>query len=148
MALFSVAIAIGTIKWFTEAARKKKRLTIIVAGGVDEAESVKAILKTNREENMVASTQIWEEGAADASPANAAKKGPAFSGKDIIFCAGRLSYKKIIATLASLPARHMRFHAAGSGSIVGSDSRVSMARETEGIPHPRSVPLTEGNDPM
>jgi hypothetical protein len=145
LALLSVAIAIGAIKWFTEAAGKKKRPHIIVAGGVDEANSVKAILKTNGEGKMVVGTLLWEEGA-DTPPANAALKGPAFSGKDIIFCAGRLSYKKIIATIASLPGRHMRFHAAGSGSIVGSDSWISTLKETEGITHPRPVPWAEDND--
>ena len=146
LGLLSVVIAIGAIKWFAGKGGKKKGRYIIVAGGVDEADSVKTIVKTNGEEAMVASTLLWEEGATDAPPAIAAIKGQAVSGNDIIFCAGRLSYKKIIAAITLLPGRHMRFHAAGSGSIVGSDSRISTAKQTEGIPHPRPVPWAEGSD--
>lgn len=48
----------------------------------------------------------------------------AFSCREIIFCEGKLSFKEIIETLQQLP-RHVtaKFHAAGSLSIVGSDSK-------------------------
>ena len=44
--------------------------------------------------------------------------------KEIIFCENGLSYKEIINLLQNLPARmRNKFHASGSSSIVGSDSR-------------------------
>ncbi len=44
--------------------------------------------------------------------------------KEIIFCEGKLSFKEIIATLEIIPS-HMRikFHAANSSGIIGSDSK-------------------------
>jgi hypothetical protein len=44
--------------------------------------------------------------------------------KEVIFCEGKLSFKKIIETLKEIPA-HMRikFHASNSTGIIGSDSK-------------------------
>lgn len=44
--------------------------------------------------------------------------------REIIYCQGKLSFAQIIESIQSLPAGvHVKFHAAGSRSIVGSDSR-------------------------
>lgn len=46
--------------------------------------------------------------------------------REVIFCEGQLSFARIIETMPNLPdAVSIRFHAAGSGSIVGSDSKDS-----------------------
>ena len=46
--------------------------------------------------------------------------------KEIIFCEGTLSFQEIIATMPYLPRdTSIKFHAAGSESIVGSDSKDS-----------------------
>jgi hypothetical protein len=50
----------------------------------------------------------------------------AVNAREIIFCAGSLSYKTIIDQLPQLPQPvKFRFHATGSGSIVGSDASTS-----------------------
>ncbi len=47
-----------------------------------------------------------------------------FSFNEIIFCAGTLSFKNIIETLQQIPRNiTAKFHAVGSHSIVGSDSK-------------------------
>ena len=53
---------------------------------------------------------------------NVATLAPALAAKELIFCVGQLSYKKIIELIAStiMPLR-LRFHAANSCSSVGSD---------------------------
>jgi GT2 family glycosyltransferase len=50
------------------------------------------------------------------------KKATALNAQEIIYCAGDLSYKKIIEGIVQSPrSLKKRFHAAGSDSIVGSD---------------------------
>jgi hypothetical protein len=49
---------------------------------------------------------------------------PAINFKEVIFCEGALSFKDIIAALQTLPkTTRVKFHAANSQSIVGSDSK-------------------------
>ncbi len=49
---------------------------------------------------------------------------PAVNFKEIIFCEGALSFKEIIETVQTLPKNiRVKFHAANSQSIVGSDSK-------------------------
>jgi hypothetical protein len=49
---------------------------------------------------------------------------PAINFKEIIFCEGNLSFKEIIGIVTDLPKKtRVKFHAAKSQSIVGSDSR-------------------------
>jgi GT2 family glycosyltransferase len=49
---------------------------------------------------------------------------PAVNFKEIIFCEGALSFKEIIDTVQTLPKNiRVKFHAANSQSIVGSDSK-------------------------
>jgi len=49
---------------------------------------------------------------------------PAINFKEIIFCEGTLSFKEIIEVIQTLPKNiRIKFHAANSQSIVGSDSR-------------------------
>jgi hypothetical protein len=61
---------------------------------------------------------------------------PTVNFKEIIFCEGRLSFKEIIGVVQTLP-RHIRikYHAAKSHSIIGSDSRhglgETLSREQE-----------------
>lgn len=46
--------------------------------------------------------------------------------REVVFCEGTLSFREIIESIQQMPARiHIRFHAAGSTSIVGSDSKDS-----------------------
>lgn len=53
-----------------------------------------------------------------------------FSFSEIIFCEGSLSFKEIIESLQQLPGNiTAKFHAAGSQSVVGSDSK-HMSGET------------------
>ncbi|MDE3145647.1 MAG: glycosyltransferase family 2 protein [Bacteroidota bacterium] len=45
------------------------------------------------------------------------------NARKVIFCEGSLKYSEIISLMQSVPSASFRFHAAGSKSIVGSDSK-------------------------
>jgi hypothetical protein len=50
--------------------------------------------------------------------------GETLSPDEIIFCEGRLTFKKIIGIMNHLPRNiSVKIHAFGTGSIVGSDSK-------------------------
>jgi O-antigen biosynthesis protein len=52
---------------------------------------------------------------------------------ELVFCAGSLSYKQIISYTAEKKIRlRLRYHAAGSGSIIGSDSSSSSGEAISG----------------
>jgi hypothetical protein len=53
----------------------------------------------------------------------------ALNAQEIIFCAGRLSYKEMIHQVQKIPSKlKLRFHSACSGSIVGSDTSTSSGK--------------------
>jgi hypothetical protein len=70
----------------------------------------------------VATTPEDETGIGHWSKIN--KLYPAVPFREIIFCEGELSFRQIIDTIQQLPHRvRIKFHASGSHSIVGSDSK-------------------------
>lgn len=104
---------------------KKQQLTII-AGSEEEYDEVKTLL----------ANAGFQEGITGRASTNANKENavctvtdlPFFvqntTVKEIIFCWGELSYGGIIELLQHLPKKvPIRFHAKGTKSIVGSDSK-------------------------
>jgi len=101
-----------------------KKDRIIIAGTDEEYEEVKALLaKAGSEKRITGRVAIDEKKYTDTGSAlNAAAQ----SGKitAIIFCQGKLSYSYIIDKIQNLPKKlSIRFHAKGTESIVGSDSK-------------------------
>src|SRR5690606_31330088 len=57
---------------------------------------------------------------------NISRTADALDAREIIFCSGKLSNKKIIESVQELEGKiKCRFHEAGSSSIVGSDASTS-----------------------
>jgi GT2 family glycosyltransferase len=110
---------------------------ILVAGTLPEYKAVQRLLQQHRRHHAligriaVANNDIETVGHID----DIATIIRAANAQEIIFCADTLSYKKSITLIQSIsiPVR-MRFHGAGTYSIVGSDSSTSageaMAVET------------------
>lgn len=67
--------------------------------------------------------------------------------KEIIFCENGLSFKEIISCISTLPLTiRNKFHASGSNSIVGSDSRNSSGDYiANSIKYPIEIPLQRRN---
>lgn len=111
----------GNKKYKTKPVKKDQ---IVIAGTDEEYEEVKALLaKAGSEKRITGRVAIDEKKYTDTGSAlNAAAQ----SGKitAIIFCQGKLSYSYIIDKIQNLPKKlSIRFHAKGTESIVGSDSK-------------------------
>jgi GT2 family glycosyltransferase len=105
---------------------EERRQTIVVAGKKD-FDSVSAILeKAGLNKRILGRVNNYTEdvsaslGSIEQLP-NLVIKYPV---KEIIFCENGLTYKKIISLIKASPVNaRNKFHASGSRSIVGSDSR-------------------------
>jgi GT2 family glycosyltransferase len=101
---------------------------LLLAATGQEFREVKKLLKQNNLQDKLIGRVGLDAGDEQSfgSIDNLDEISPAIGATELIFCAGSLTYKSIIDHTASkkLPLR-LRFHAAGSGSIVGSDSSTS-----------------------
>lgn len=113
--------------------RKKKTYSgietknqIIVAGTEEEFEEVKRIFAGAGVSKQIARHIDTSRGKESVSAIISDLQALAESGdiKEIVFCQGHLSYTDIIQIIQKLPEKiFFRFHAKGSESIVGSDSK-------------------------
>ena len=100
--------------------RKRQRndreiVRTMVMGSQNEANEVLPILTRQTSSSRKVSFIETEAGAESITTHNP---------DEIIFCEGELSYRKIIQIMQQLPSNiSFRIHAAGSGSIVSSDSK-------------------------
>lgn len=106
-------------------AQRMEKPFILIAGEPGEFEETRALLGRNGLDSKVigrVGVNGHPEGAL--SPlAGVEKIARGVAARDLIFCAGTLSYKDIITRLqAKRTSLRLRFHAVGSESIVGSDS--------------------------
>jgi GT2 family glycosyltransferase len=100
------------IKWISSLFRKINQPTIII-GSTAEFKEVMHILTT--EDSARKYMHVLPSDIAIISQ---------YKSSEIVFCAGALSYKKILKTIqANINRQLFRFHAVGSNSIVGSDSK-------------------------
>ena len=98
---------------------------LLIAGTPEEYDAVKALLRQNMLENKVIGRIAVLPGDNKAITHLEGVNKLVISQKatELIFCAGVLTYKDIISHIQQKPTGiRMRFHKAGSGSIVGSDS--------------------------
>lgn len=98
---------------------------ILVAASREEFGEVKSFMSSRElDDKIIGRINInGEDADSIASWDNVEGKARALNAQEIIFCAGRLSYRQIIwHTLRTSGAFKKRFHAVGSGSIVGSDT--------------------------
>lgn len=93
-------------------ARKKNKTTIIVAGEKELEEVTRILTNENSSPKYIHLLPTEIEAIRQ------------YKSAEIVFCTGSLSYKKILTTIKENKQNHLfRFHAAGSNSIVGSDSK-------------------------
>jgi GT2 family glycosyltransferase len=107
--------------------KTSKRYLLVVASP-DEFEKTKNFLsQRNLDQKIIGRIAIGEEkGNALTTLTGLKQVLPALGAEEILFYAGKLSYQEIISVLPSLDASlRVRFHAACSESIVGSDSEAS-----------------------
>ena len=105
--------------------RKRQQQTLIV-GTTEEFGETMGLLKqaglSNRVLGRVAANESEDDAVASLPQLQSLMQN--IQAKEIIFCQGFLSYQTIIQSIQQLPANIcVRFHAHGSGSIVGSDSK-------------------------
>ncbi|MBK5270081.1 MAG: hypothetical protein JJE22_03615, partial [Bacteroidia bacterium] len=107
--------------------KEKHANTLIVASQSEYESTVQLMKDAGLQERILGRLAIVEK---DASAIGYWKElkvlSPTVPFREVIFCEGALSFKEIIESIQQLPARiHVKFHAANSRSIVGSDSKDS-----------------------
>lgn len=99
---------------------------LLVAGTPAEYDNVKQFLNTHQLGDKVIGRVAVENNDESIAFTNINSVSSAtlpLHATELIFCAGSLSYKDIVTQLPKIAANlRFRFHAAGSSSIVGSDS--------------------------
>jgi GT2 family glycosyltransferase len=103
------------------------RHTLIV-GSENEYENLEKLMQhAGVHERILGRVAVNEEDTGAIGYWNRLNKlKPAIDFKELIFCEGSLTFKEIIETVPSLPKNiRVKFHAANSHSIVGSDSKDS-----------------------
>lgn len=101
--------------------------TVIVASEEEYKEVSELIKQAGLKEKIMGRVAIDESDTSGlGSVSSLASLAKAIPFREIIFCAGKLSYTSILQLLPQLPSGKLAmFHAAGSQSIVGSDSKDS-----------------------
>ncbi len=105
---------------------KEGKLNIIIAGSPEEFEETRLLLKdAGTQQRILGRLAVIEN---DTATIGYWKKIPQLTStvpvREVIFCQGSLTFTEIIDGIQQLPtAIAARIHAAGSSSIVGSDSK-------------------------
>ncbi|MBD0365079.1 MAG: glycosyltransferase, partial [Flavisolibacter sp.] len=101
---------------------------ILVAGTELEFDEIEIMIKgKNRNDSIIGRLSVGSDIQNAIAPLPEVNTvAAALSAKELILCAGTLSYQQIISFIQTItePLR-LRFHAAGSYSIIGSDSSTS-----------------------
>lgn len=120
-----VLIQTGVI---TSARKREQHSTIVIAGSAEEYTEMLRLLQEAGITNQV----LGRLGIYENEPDNighysqSARLSTLLPFREIIYCQGCLSYESIINSIQHLPEGiNAKIHAAGSGSIVGSDSKDS-----------------------
>jgi GT2 family glycosyltransferase len=125
-------VLISVVRWIMVAAgvlqhpaQRMDKPFILVAGEPAEFEEAKALLgRSGLDGKVIGRVGVNGHPEGALSPlAGVEKIARGVAARELVLCAGVLSYKEIIRRLQeSRPPLRMRFHAVGSESIVGSDS--------------------------
>lgn len=98
----------------------------LVAADADEYHKVVSLMQqAGLQERVLGRIAVAEDDdAAIGNWKNLAALPDSVPYREIIYCEGKLTFSQIIESIQTLPKRvHVKFHAARSSSIVGSDSR-------------------------
>jgi GT2 family glycosyltransferase len=117
------------LRWRLVEASEEEQLKqpIVIVGSVAEYEEVVTILShAEQQRSIVGRVSITADETALGKLADLPLLIQQLNIGELVFCVGSLSAKKTIEALATVPQTvRIRFHAAGSKSIVGSDSKDS-----------------------
>jgi GT2 family glycosyltransferase len=107
--------------------RGENASTLIIASPQEYQQTVQLIKEAGLHERILGRVAVGEN---DGSSVGYWKKLPELSSaipfKEVVFCEGSLSFSDIIQGVQHLPSGiRIKFHASGSSSIVGSDSKDS-----------------------
>jgi len=105
---------------------KPSRPGTLVVGSPEEYRELLSLLQqVGAQETVIGRVAVSEnETGTVGSWKNISAISRSIPFREVIFCAGALSFRDIIETVQQLPRRtKIKFHAAGAHSIVGSDSR-------------------------
>ncbi len=125
-------VALTVVRWIMlkvglleQAQETNQQPYILIAGSKREVEEVKVLLQDNKRNIKVSGIIIIDaEKEQNLSQLeNVYATAAAINRKELILCSGTLTNKKIIETIKKNNNKlRIRYHSAGSGSIVGSDS--------------------------
>ena len=111
-----------------QTAEKPDRPSLLVAGTIQEYKEIKQLLQHHGlHTQLIGRLSVDEDREGAIAPLEEANTlATALNARELIICTGRLSYKKSIRFIQTVrPPLRLRFHAAGSCSMVGSDSSTS-----------------------
>jgi hypothetical protein len=130
---FTAFILIGIVRWFLirtgiliKTDSKDENPATLIVGSEQEYDTTRKLMhEAGLQEKVLGRVAVHEN---DASGIGYWKKVQLLSGsvpfRELIFCEGVLSFKDIIETIPQLPKQTaVKFHALGSHSIVGSNSK-------------------------
>lgn len=125
-------VLISVVRWMMVQAKMLQRPLhatdkpfILIAGTPEEFEETKTILsRSGLHTKVIGRVAINGHAGAALTPLGTVEKvAGGIGAQELIFCASQLTYKEIINRMQTIStSMRMRFHAAGSESIVGSDS--------------------------
>ncbi len=126
-------IVISLLRWLLISAnvlksnkdRGENASTLIIASSQEYQRTLQLIKEAGLHERILGRIAVYEN---DESSVGYWKKLPELSSaipfREVVFCEGSLSFSDIIQSVQQLPSNiRIKFHASGSSSIVGSDSK-------------------------
>ncbi|MCW3074141.1 MAG: glycosyltransferase [Flaviaesturariibacter sp.] len=116
------------VKFLQEPVEKVEQPFLLVAGSATEFEQASTLLQKNNLDTKIIG-RISIDSHKEKAIAPIEEVGPtasALNAKELVLCTGQLSYKAVISITHALKGSfRLRYYAAGSSSIVGSDSKGS-----------------------
>ncbi|HEU0111786.1 MAG TPA: glycosyltransferase [Flavisolibacter sp.] len=131
-------ILIGALRWallktnviYKEAEKITSPYILIAASAREFAEVQTFLNRTGLSKNVIGRVSVNGEQDGAVSPFQSiGQSAKLLNAQEIIYCAGTLSYERMIRQMRELPHNlRFRFHAYGSGSIVGSDTSTASGK--------------------
>ncbi len=124
--IFFIATIANFLKNKKNKSKRQKGSRIIIVGTEEEYKEVKALLAKAGLEERITGRIVIDEKKENSLETNGDLNALVHTRKitEIIFCQGKLPYSRIMDKIQNLPKKvSIRFHAKGTESIVGSDSK-------------------------
>lgn len=126
-------VLISVLRWVLVSTRvlagsseREEKSNILVAGSEKEFNEVKVLMSSaNLQERVIGRISVTQnDDNAIGDWSRIEKLSDAIPFREVVFCAGTKSFGDIITAIQKLPSQtSVKIHAAGSGSIVGSNSK-------------------------